>query len=404
MEQSIQGISGAVNTKTMTDSAQQKKTIADLLESGNTDLNELASFFQLLNQQIELLPLVTESADEAITDKGAETIVSGNNPGKNNGYADELSTQGRQPSMMKGRLWVNKNMQGTGITDSSKGVVSTFDGEQNTQISSEEFKKLFQETGESLTEKKEDVSRIVKELPEQANGDQNVNRSDIKSIQDNASKRYAANHAGNPATSDSNKLNAFSGEVQEKISNALKQNKSITDKNAHEIDSKSFVAVNYGNEKIASGGNVSASDMLQQVTREIKENINTEGGRIKITLNPPSLGTLEMDVAVRNNKVEVIIVASSRDVQQALNTNIDHLKGTLQNQGLTIDRCDVLMQMNHEDYPQNSSQQEFYRDGSEKNGNGSKETYNEAFNPVTPDTRRFVHIPSLDPNNISIFA
>jgi flagellar hook-length control protein FliK len=113
-----------------------------------------------------------------------------------------------------------------------------------------------------------------------------------------------------------------------------------------------------------------------------------------------------MDVTVRNNKVEVIIVADNKDVQQTLNTNIDHLKGSLQNQGLTIDRCDVLMQSNREGYPQNFSQQTFYRDGSEKNSNTSKEKFSEGSKPVTSMKPSIISIsnPLLSPDNISIFA
>ena len=74
------------------------------------------------------------------------------------------------------------------------------------------------------------------------------------------------------------------------------------------------------------------------------------------------------------------------------------------NQGLTIDRCDVLMQNNREGYQQNLSQQAFYRDGSAKSNNTSKEKYNEELRPVTPVNPQIIGSPAQNSDNISIFA
>ena len=152
---------------------------------------------------------------------------------------------------------------------------------------------------------------------------------------------------------------------------------------------------------------VSADKIIGQVTSEIKEAATNDGGRVKITLNPPSLGKLEMDVTVRNGKVEVVLVADNKDVQQILNAHIDKLKGSLQNQGLTIDRCDVFMQDKREEYQQSFSQQAFnHQDRSGQDSNARQENSDEE---VKVSARAIISeqpgsVLSVSTDNISLFA
>ncbi len=67
-------------------------------------------------------------------------------------------------------------------------------------------------------------------------------------------------------------------------------------------------------------------------------------GRVRIALNPPTLGTLDMDVMVRGNKVHVILQAESSDVKQILQSHMDNLKVSLRNQGLVADTIQVFAQ------------------------------------------------------------
>lgn len=116
--------------------------------------------------------------------------------------------------------------------------------------------------------------------------------------------------------------------------------------------------------------NVSPSEIIRQVAGELKENGINEGGRVKVILNPPSLGTLEMDVTVRGGKVEIVLVADNQDVQQTLNNHIDQLKVALQTQELTVERCDVFMQDKRDQYQQGFSQHAFAgQSGSGKDNN-----------------------------------
>ncbi len=74
--------------------------------------------------------------------------------------------------------------------------------------------------------------------------------------------------------------------------------------------------------------------------------ISKGGGRVKMTLNPPNLGSVDMDIRVRNNKVDVLFVADTPEVQQSLQANTDLLKAALSQQGFKIDGYNVLLQGN----------------------------------------------------------
>ena len=135
------------------------------------------------------------------------------------------------------------------------------------------------------------------------------------------------------------------------------------------------VSSSIGSMKTGTSDGISASQIINRVAAEISENLASEGGRVKITLAPPSLGTLEMDVVVQNNTVKVTIIADNKDVQQLLSGHIDSLKGSLQNQGLTIERCDVMMQDRQDQNAQNFKHQAFNHDPSDGPRHGSRESY-----------------------------
>lgn len=121
-------------------------------------------------------------------------------------------------------------------------------------------------------------------------------------------------------------------------------------------------------------GDVTASSIINRVAAEFRENLMNEGGRVRITLTPPSLGTLQMDVSVQNGKVRVMLLAENKDIQRMLSGNLDALKGSLQSQGMTIERCDVMMQDRREEYSQGfNGQHTFQHDQAERERNSRRE-------------------------------
>jgi len=157
-----------------------------------------------------------------------------------------------------------------------------------------------------------------------------------------------------------------------------------------------------GMSQAKTSGDVSATQIIDRVAVEFREILSNEGGRVKITLAPPSLGTLEMDVIVRNGTVKVMLIADNKDVQQMLSGNLDTLKGSLQSQGLTIVRCDVMMQ--DRQYSQGFNQQAFNQEQSTKEHNAHGEPYSQNAQTVTPMISKTGNLSTWYSGNISIFA
>jgi hypothetical protein len=84
-------------------------------------------------------------------------------------------------------------------------------------------------------------------------------------------------------------------------------------------------------------------DVADQIRDAASNMLKNDSGRIVITLEPPNLGTLNMDVRVQNDTVKMILIADNQEVKQVLHSNLDQLKTALQGQGLNIDRLDVLV-------------------------------------------------------------
>lgn len=95
-------------------------------------------------------------------------------------------------------------------------------------------------------------------------------------------------------------------------------------------------------------------------------------GKVQMTLQPPSLGTINMEVIVQNNRVELVLTANHADVQQLLQANSDQLKSALNNQGFQVDQMSVLLR--RENFGFNLGGNLLWQDGSGRqpsNGDGS---------------------------------
>jgi flagellar hook-length control protein FliK len=89
---------------------------------------------------------------------------------------------------------------------------------------------------------------------------------------------------------------------------------------------------------------VPTGSLLEQVTEQLPQAISKGSGRIRLNLIPDSLGRLDMDLIVRENRVQIVLTAESRTVQQSLQGHVDQLKDALQQQGLEVDGFNVFLQ------------------------------------------------------------
>ncbi|OPY85196.1 MAG: Flagellar hook-length control protein FliK [Smithella sp. PtaU1.Bin162] len=236
----------------------------------------------------------------------------------------------------------------------------------------------------------------VQEIKETQAGKDNLRFADDQ--YSNAAKGNAANKA------QSDTMQTILSEVSGKIKADQKAATGAVEKNNEEFSLISGNTASSGTVNSEKNNTVLPDKIISQVTSEIKEAAANDGGRVKITLNPPSLGKLDMDVSIRNGKVEVVLVAENKDVQQALNTHIDKLKGGLQNQGLTIERCDVFLQDKREEYQQSFSQQAFNHQESSGRDSRRENNYDEEVKAAATIPERPGNVLRTSTDNISLFA
>lgn len=88
---------------------------------------------------------------------------------------------------------------------------------------------------------------------------------------------------------------------------------------------------------------------------DAKQALNNGFGRARITLDPPNLGTVNLEIVVRKERVEVVITADNSGVQQALQSRVDDIRTALQRQDLKIETFQVLLQDNTANQHQGNS-------------------------------------------------
>ena len=160
MEQSI-GTSGAIIPNIVSNPVETQKETDNEVAGENTDLNSVAPFLQLLNQQIILLNPASESVDE-LTNELGEKI----SPQKNINAGDfHLSKMVKELPVVKGVL--------PDSVDAVSKIDLDFEGELKNKISGIGLKELFQGIEKEQLFKNEDSKNNANKLSDQALKDNN---------------------------------------------------------------------------------------------------------------------------------------------------------------------------------------------------------------------------------------
>ena len=102
-----------------------------------------------------------------------------------------------------------------------------------------------------------------------------------------------------------------------------------------------------GNRLTASGGpaGINTQAVIDQIL-DAKQSMNNGFGRVRITLDPPNLGTVNLEIVIRKERLEVVMTADNSGVQQALQSRVDDIRTALQRQDLKIENFQILLQDN----------------------------------------------------------
>jgi flagellar hook-length control protein FliK len=140
---------------------------------------------------------------------------------------------------------------------------------------------------------------------------------------------------------------------------------------------------------------------MDRVISEAGKILENGAGKVQMTLQPPNLGTINMEVVVRSNRVDLVLTANHADVQQILQANADQLKNALTNQGFQIDQMSVLLK--RESFGFNLGGHSLWQDGTGRKPNqGSGSTGSDVIS--VPEAEKIT--PRWDYGNgaISIFV
>lgn len=372
----------------------------------------------LLNKIANVESLLSEVKEKVITElnTNANKIVTQNNS-VNTLLQDKLANSSVKQSEDLLNKIANVESHLTAVKEKVVAELSTNAG--NIEAQNNGAKKIVQEMEARTLTGYEDVQREASaEVEEKASLLRNIVQNyqdqtgqDVKNKMSDKQEMLLTGKQENALINDAQKnmagkVAAFPDEIVAMIDKIKTEAKGKTLTVEKNIESNALNASNVSGISTAktAASEISPSQIISRVAAEFNENLANEGGRVKITLTPPTLGTLDMDVIVRNGTVKVMLIADNKDVQQMLSGNLDSLKGSLQSQGLTIERCDVMMQDRREQYSQGFNQQAFNQEQSAKHHYDEGEGYNQDTMTVTPLKIRPMNQSTQSLGNISLFA
>lgn len=111
----------------------------------------------------------------------------------------------------------------------------------------------------------------------------------------------------------------------------------------------------------SASGEVTGRADTPPLTDQLAQGITTatrERGPLRIRLNPPELGTLEIEVTTRNGGVTARLNVQSPGAHKAILDNLSQLQDALTQQGHTINRIDVQLQPDSAENGQQSRDQD----------------------------------------------
>ncbi|GEM_PF-2950851 len=85
---------------------------------------------------------------------------------------------------------------------------------------------------------------------------------------------------------------------------------------------------------------VKDEEIVSQVGRAL-ESYSDKSGRVKVLLEPPHLGEVEMEVIVRGDRVRAVMVSDNEQVRQVLKHHAEEIRQVLADQGLKVERLEV---------------------------------------------------------------
>ncbi|MBF0525172.1 MAG: flagellar hook-length control protein FliK [Deltaproteobacteria bacterium] len=101
------------------------------------------------------------------------------------------------------------------------------------------------------------------------------------------------------------------------------------------------------------------SRLIGQIVERAAVTIKNGTQSLRIALDPPNLGHLDVDVRIHENQVRATLVADSSSVKEALEQNLSQLKESFAQHGLKIDKFEVFVNPDPQRQPETRQQEGF---------------------------------------------
>ena len=101
--------------------------------------------------------------------------------------------------------------------------------------------------------------------------------------------------------------------------------------------------------------------ILSQIVNKAVVNFKNGRTEMKISLKPESLGHIKLGVSTDNHHVIIKIMAESPYVKEIIENNLNQLKNVLSSHGMEIDKLDVLVADNSDQYGRKNNSNEFIK-------------------------------------------
>ena len=88
---------------------------------------------------------------------------------------------------------------------------------------------------------------------------------------------------------------------------------------------------------------VTESKVIDQIVRKFSVRGTGAKNEVHIRLEPPSLGTVRMNISTANDIMKTTVIAENHAVRQAIESNLSQLKDALSQQGVTLESFDVMV-------------------------------------------------------------
>ncbi|WP_299465773.1 flagellar hook-length control protein FliK, partial [uncultured Gimesia sp.] len=127
--------------------------------------------------------------------------------------------------------------------------------------------------------------------------------------------------------------------------------------------------------------------LVERIVGAVRQSQST-GQQLKIRLSPPELGTLQIEVSLKDGVYTAKMEVQNQRVQKVINDNIAQLKDALAKTGVSIDRIEVQISTDSSEDQRSSNSDARSQSGSEFNSNHS--SGNSRDSDQSQDERSFV--------------